>query len=368
MENELLNLLNKADESVKQKFLEKNESVMKVKTDYKKVEFDYSWLEKIEATIENLDNIVRNPKRFIIQEEEIVPIEKAKKITVESIRHLATHTNLIQDFDEKTGSITPSKILNINKEESFDIYENRFIYSLLQNLSMFIQRRIELTKGGSNTRINKSVNYTSTTKIGNEDVKISINLESNYFEDLVGKDPSGLDLNQRLERVQFIVSDFLSSSFIRELTKGNPAMVRSPIRKTNVILKNTDFVKALELWEFIERYDVNDKVEVNRSRDYEEKGSIKEMFDNTFLVEYLAMSSSKKYKRGVTKHYLAKIIEDFAMNNYDINEKEFKKLVNNEFKRVYRERKRKEVDIVNIYEKYFKSFRTKNERALEYLK
>lgn len=55
----------------------------------------------METTIPYIDNIFRNPNRFIINEEEIVKIELARKVTVESIKHLAKHTNLIQDVDPK---------------------------------------------------------------------------------------------------------------------------------------------------------------------------------------------------------------------------------------------------------------------------
>ena len=40
----------------------------------------------MEETIPYLDNIFRAPNRFIINEEEIVKIERARRITVESIK------------------------------------------------------------------------------------------------------------------------------------------------------------------------------------------------------------------------------------------------------------------------------------------
>ena len=131
-----------------QQFIGSNESKVVVNSSFQSVEYDYSWIDKIEETIIYLDNIIRNPKRFIMQEEEIVPVEKAKKISQETIKHLAQHTDLIQDVSED-GTITPSKVLNVNKEESFDIYENRFIISLLNNLNYFFQLRKEVTKSGS---------------------------------------------------------------------------------------------------------------------------------------------------------------------------------------------------------------------------
>ena len=92
-------------------------------------------------TIRYLDNILRNPNRFIVNDEEIVKIELARRITVDSIKHLAKNTNLIQSFDEVTGEVRPSKILNINKEECFNTYENRFIYSLITIMKMYIEKK-----------------------------------------------------------------------------------------------------------------------------------------------------------------------------------------------------------------------------------
>ena len=367
--NNVNSLLDKVDAGVKQEFLEKSNSSLAVKTDYKKVEFDYSWLEKIEETIEYLDAIVRSPRKFIIQEEEVVPVEKAKKVTLESIKHLATHTNLIQEFDEEKGTITPSKILNINKEESFDIYENRFIYSLLMNLSMFIATRKALTKDGSSTKINKKFNYVSTTKIGNENIKINVDLETDYFEDLVGMDPNGLSLNERFERVELIISDFIKSSFMKELSQAHVLMVKSPIRKTNVILKNTNFQKALELWEFIERYDVKDKIEVNDSKDYKDTGVTKENMDQSFLLDYLILSNTEKVESTkIKKYYINKIIKDFVNNNDEFNPTKFKKLINNEFDVIYKEKIKRENRIKDIFKKSFKKFNDKNKQALQYLK
>ena len=75
---------------------------------------DSSWLTEIEKALPHLDTVIRNPRNTIKEVEEIVPIAMSRKITVESIKHLGQHTDLIQDIDKKTGKITPSKILNIH--------------------------------------------------------------------------------------------------------------------------------------------------------------------------------------------------------------------------------------------------------------
>ena len=61
-----------------------------------------------------------------------------------------------------------------------------------------------------------------------------------------------VEILQRVTKLQRVISDFLSSPFAKQMV--NSAPVRPPITRTNVILKNPDFKKALVLWQFIESY------------------------------------------------------------------------------------------------------------------
>ena len=72
---------------------------------------------------------------------------------------------------------------------------------------------------------------------------------------------------QRVERLRRILYDFQSSPLIKSL--AGTALIRPPIVKTNVILKNPNFKKAVELWQFIERY--NERSEY-RQKNSENKG------------------------------------------------------------------------------------------------
>ena len=122
----------------KENFTSNIRSTAGVSTKYEQVIVDYEWLDLMEDTIRYLDNILRNPNRFIVNEEEIVKIELARRVTVESIRHLSKHTNFIQKIEDN-GDVKPSKILNINKDESYDTYENRLIYTLIENMKNFVE-------------------------------------------------------------------------------------------------------------------------------------------------------------------------------------------------------------------------------------
>ena len=125
-------------------------SVKEGKNDFRIVQkrsqktLDLTWVKKIEDVLPNLDTIIRNPRRFIVIEEDIIDVSLARSVSKESVKHLATHTNLISAVEGER--IIPSKILNIQKEESVEIYENRFIYTLIRKLGEFVQVRYEAVK------------------------------------------------------------------------------------------------------------------------------------------------------------------------------------------------------------------------------
>ncbi|MBO7178502.1 MAG: hypothetical protein J6V69_05320, partial [Clostridia bacterium] len=78
----------------------------KISQVYTKKNYDNSWIGTIEDCIVSLDNIVRNPRKFIVIEEDIVDISLARSISVESVKHLSQHTNLISSVD-KNGMVIP---------------------------------------------------------------------------------------------------------------------------------------------------------------------------------------------------------------------------------------------------------------------
>jgi hypothetical protein len=367
--NELLNLLDGTDNEAMEQFVGSNESKVIVDSSFQSVEFDYSWVDKIEETLQSLDNIVRNPRRFIMQEEEIVPVAKAKKISQETIKHLAQHTDLIEDVDED-GFITPSKVLNVHKEESFDIYENRFVISLLHNLNYFFKLRKEATKSGSYSNTKKQMTYSGKTKMGEEEVDISLNMNTRVSENLSGVSSSGESLEQRLAKIELIINDFLKTPFIRELANSVP--VKSPIRKTNVILKNQDFKKALELWEFIERYDVKDKKEVNDRKESVDEKNLRNKMDMSFFLNYVILNNfdnKKTYKEDqINRYALKKLINDFVVNNRKYSEKQFKKLLIEEFKNVRETEIRTDKDIIKKFNTLLKNYRRNKQKAFGYLR
>lgn len=103
---------------------------------------DERWLTIVEEGIESIFNIVDKPRRFIKSTEEVVPVALAKKITADSVRHLSQNTQFITA--NAAGEIQPTRILTVATEESYDLYENRFVYHLIQRLFAFVDKRTDV--------------------------------------------------------------------------------------------------------------------------------------------------------------------------------------------------------------------------------
>ncbi len=214
---------------------------------------DMTWVNAIEECIVSLDTIVRNPRKFIVQEEDIVDISLARSISTESVKHLAQHTNLIAQVD-KQGNVTPNKILNTSKEESFEIYENRFIYTLLKKVKGFISIRFDKIKAACAMKDTFQLSVNSNfAALSNRRLTVKLDCMAQMsFNDLIQTNNDDLTDIERVAKLDRIISDFLASPFAKQMVSSAP--VRPPITRTNVILKNPDFKKALVLWQFVETY------------------------------------------------------------------------------------------------------------------
>ena len=212
---------------------------------------DVSWVEAIENAIIHVDNIVRNPSRTIVDVEELVPIALSKKITVESVKHLAQHTDLIQSIDHRTGKITPSKILNVHKEESLETYENRFVNTLIDRLYIFIVTRYEKLSQISKDEEVFSMDFDTNIEDGSGNT-ISLKLSIDTSKSLESTNDQGFTIWQRVEKLKKMIEGYKGSELCQTL--GNN-FVRPPIMRTNAILKNVDLKACLALWQYILSYE-----------------------------------------------------------------------------------------------------------------
>ena len=306
---------------------------------------DLKWVEEIEACIIPLDNIIRVPRKFIVQEEEIVPIERARKITNESIRHLAQHTNMIAKVEG--DDVTPNQILNVFREESYEVYENRFVFTLMQNLVRFIDVRYNVLFNISDDDNMASLKMESDFARGREKIqyKLEVSAQSagSEVEGEAGPDGENATAFQRIERVKRIINEYANSSFMKELRNCVP--VRPPIMRTNAIQKNPNFRACLKLWQFIQSYnELGYEITVKESNDMVSAEYMNELNRMT-AINYMMLKANtlsedavgKQKKRKLKPKLLKRLAEELVMD-YDMEEVEIQRVFVDEVKRVSRKK------------------------------
>lgn len=258
---------------------------------------DLIWLEKLEEACPYIDNIIRNPKLTLIREEEVMKIEKVRKINVDSVKNLAKHSFYIEKINED-NDVQPSKILEIRNEETYNIYENRFIYTLLDKLNRFIrEKETMLEKFSANDY--KLLTYEASTISLSEKINIELNISST--EDLKESNDDKFnkkidDIKNRLSKIKKYTSNWDKSEMIKSLKRAHVHFIIPPIKKTNIILKNPNFQIATKLWEFLSKYEENNDNQVNG---LSSKGNemLINILNHSFFTNFIVLDSVKKTKK-----------------------------------------------------------------------
>ena len=212
---------------------------------------DEEWISVIEDSLDAINNVIEKPRRFITTEQEVVPVSLAKKISADSVRHLSQNTQFLAPSDD--GGVHPTKILNVNMAETYDLYENRFVYHLIQRLLTFVDKRTDVIFWSTGNEIRNR--FTMHSKIGDayEEIEYNVEMTVKDRQNFAENDADNMDTFMRIDRVRRLVMALRGSSFC-QIMKGCSA-VRSPIQRTNLIMKDPNYRKCFQLWQFMERYD-----------------------------------------------------------------------------------------------------------------
>ena len=198
---------------------------------------DERWLTVVEEGIEAIFNIVDKPRRFIATSEEVVPVALAKKITADSVRHLSQNTQFIAS--DENGEIQPTRILNVTTEESYDLYENRFVYHLIQRLLAFVDKRTDVIFWSTGDETCNVMSMESKVDDAYEEISYKVEMTIKSRQSLVENDTDNMDLFKRIDRVRRLSRILRTSSFC-DIMNGC-AKVRSPIQRTNLMMKDPDY-------------------------------------------------------------------------------------------------------------------------------
>ena len=230
---------------------DKGEDTLDGKTNEKVIDMD--WVEAIEEALPYIQKAIDEQRRFIKQVENVVRVELAKKVGPETVKHLSQHTNFIAKVEG--DMVTPNKLLTIEREESFAIYENRVLMTLIRKALHFVDDKYSKMKDVPNDSYNK-IQMTRHVEFNEKVVDFNLNYVNESHEtladDLDVLDVTALSDFDRIRRIRTTLNEFLNTALMKEIAKEPE--VRPPITQTNLLKKNPNFKKAMELWNFLDSY------------------------------------------------------------------------------------------------------------------
>ena len=214
---------------------------------------DEDWVNAIEEGLVHIEKAIKEERQFIQSNGEIIPIEKVKNVSKESVQHLSRHSNLITRVPEDEDNLIPDKLYTVERLNDYAVYENRFLYMLLCYLRDFVTIRynavLEITnKYDGELNINKKVNHSRR----NIDCVITFK-EDRKNDEYLREHNSAKEIIDRIDLILKAVLAFLSTPLM-EFTAKAP-MLKPPITKTNVLKMDNNFKGAVRLYDFIIAYD-----------------------------------------------------------------------------------------------------------------
>lgn len=216
-----------------------------------KIEED--WIKAIEEGLTFVEKAVSEERQFIRTNGEVVPIEKVKKISKDSVEHLAKHSDLITHVpEEEDDLLIPDQLYMVEKLSDYAVYENRFLYMMLCYIKQFIEYRLEKIE-------NLRRRYVGEMSVSKEVVtkKRTLRIKAEVYEERTDNpfplpDETSNKLVKRIKDCQSIVNALLNTDLMLQVAKS--PMIKPPIVKTNVLKMNNNFKHALALYDYIASY------------------------------------------------------------------------------------------------------------------
>ena len=270
---------------------------------------DEEWIDRIDEGLEAIAKAIAEERQFILSNGEIVPIEKIKHVSKDSVSHLAKHSNLITKMPEEDEDLMPEKLYTVERYNDYAVYENRFLYMLLRYINDFVSIRYEdivkycssyyaiLTMDKSAEKPGRKLAYATTLVEQRTDDKFL--LESSDCKQIIDK------INVLLKKV----SVQLSTPLMQEVAKV--AMLKPPVTKTNVLKMDRNFKAAFALYSFIISYK-------GQGYEVEEVKTVMNPFSEDASDDFaqgIMMSSFVAYEHGLG-------LQRTIKNRYELDEKE----------------------------------------------
>ena len=298
---------------------------------------DLNWVDAIEESLPAFQNIVSNPRNIIREDELIVNVANAKKAGADVVRHLSQHAELVEKFDNQTGDVRPSKLMQKYREDTTGLYENRLVFTALEAANQFVKIRHDALFSAMSDEFGAKLKVDSTMETATELVHMDMFLHIKETESAIETDERNGEVFSRISKTHRILGMLMRTQFAQQMAKL--PRVKGPLTKTNVLKKNPNYRKIVQLLEFLRGYDdigytiqvVEQNPEINEFLQQDIYHNI--LFNYLVLKGYLedekdrrAPAPVKTKKRALKPKFIKEIIEELT-EDYDLPDIEIRKVL-----------------------------------------
>ena len=143
----------------------------------------------------------------------------------------------------------------IDEQESFAVYENRVLLTLINKALMFVDDKYSKMKDVPNDSYN-NITMNRHLELNQQKLDFSVNYvnenHENMAENLDVEDIESLSDFDRIRRIRQELNECLATPLMKEIAKE--PQVKPPLTQTNLLKENPNFKKAVELWNFLDTY------------------------------------------------------------------------------------------------------------------
>ena len=262
------------------------------------------WVNRIYEGLPFIEKAIREERQFIRQQGEVVPIEKAKRVSKNSVEHLARHSDMITHEPPEDEDLVPDKLYVVERLSDYAVYENRFLYMLLCYLRDFIDIRYsKIIELGHTYKANMAMD--KTVKLGKRVLKYKVDFKEEAKDDPFGMFEGESDvLMKKIEEERHIISALLLTPLMKTVSKS--PMLKPPITRTNALRMNNNFKNALALYDYVAAYTKDGyRIETQKKTLGPFSDKIGDEFAETIaLTSFLVYEYGKDVKAKLNEEYL----------------------------------------------------------------
>lgn len=210
------------------------------------------WIEAVEKGLIFIEKAINEARQHIHTKGEVVPIETVKRVSKDSLKHLAKHSDFITR-EPQDENLIPDKLYIVERLSDFAVYENRFLYMLLCYLENFISTKYSKILDLSNT-FKCSLTMNKIINVNKRKMVFRMEMTDEKRDDPYLKQTNPLkSILERIDNILKTVIHLLATPLIQEVSKA--PVLKPPITKTNVLKMNQNFKGAVALYDFITAYE-----------------------------------------------------------------------------------------------------------------